>query len=635
MNIDIELDNIMQNFMIEPYCCKLNRMINGDSTSIDEYKEISSYLENYFTTDSEDQLCFIIYKYISIRDFRNAFKYIDEYLEKYNTYSDRLKKLKECLLIFFKRIKEELSKNNNNPIAMCWIDSVQYDEVQEFPFLSNMRDNSLCLDNAYTVMPYTIPTFWTLFCQKMPVEDGYHNYRYEHITKDNSNVLRYLEDKGYTFIYHGNSLELFGIEKENTRHKNFTEFEMGDNKNSINEILKETTMNLSEDICPLVLWNGLRTIVSGEKSFSLLYMVLETHTPYIAGNITREYVCDQYEPKVEQIACAREYIDGQLEFYWNIWKDCATTIFMSDHGKLVEGKKQKIYRDLQHTMMMINGKLIKKKRVKDMFSYIDFFDVVKICVEPNKPYSINKRDYVPIENLDVYGRLVFMRMIDEDDKNISKDCLLGYRGVRTQNETFLVRNDGKKYYYKKPCLQNLYGVDRSDELEQKYNVFFVSPLIDIWNNSFYKHTQKIYKAIERHDNRVAELQNEAEKLLKELFLSFGENEVIALRGGGASAYEIIKTVGNIKYIIDMSISSSEGWPGCEYIRPEQIDDKGISTILITSYDYRKQMKEELQSLEDHIRVIDLNEYFEGHGLVLKEDYRADKVSVMDIKEFFC
>lgn len=631
MDIEIELEKIISRQKIK--LCDLE-FEEDDDEGNDPYFKISKCLEIYEIEQSDEILKRLIFEYIEIRDFKNTFKYIDEYIKHGFSDSNIFVALKEELNCFFDNIHKALSYVEKKQILMCWIDSVQYDEVEEFPFLKKMRDDSLCFDNAYTVMPYTVATFWTLFCQKMPIEDGYHKYRYEHITKDNSVVLKTLDEHGLNFVYHGSSMELFGIEKPNYKLRKYTECSIGDGENKVKEIMQQSTTNPSEDICTRVLWNGLKTLLQGKEVFSLLYMVLETHTPYIAGNIKSGYVNNQFKPKIEQIASAREYIDGQLEFYWNIWKDYATTIFMSDHGKVVKGTKKRYYRDRFHTMMMINGKDIVNKHVTEMFSYIDFVDIVKYCICPYENIEIKTRKYVPVENLDAYGKVAIMGMLS--GKNIAKNSLVGYRGIRTENEMFLQRNDGQKIYYKYPCIQNLYGVEDSSRIERVCNDYFKLPLIDIWNNNFFKHTQKIYRAIERHDNRMAEKQREADLLLKKLILLFDEGAVVALRGGGESANEIIKkTKGliNIKYIIDQALTTDEGWPGCEYIQSSQINEKKITDIIITSYDNRYIMRDELKCYENDIRIIDLYEFFEKNGLLLGEDYHADKICPEDLKEF--
>lgn len=624
--------------MLKEYGYRVDHTYYEDSIfERDPYADISYYLERLDVNNpNEEILIKLIYKYFEIRDFANALIYIDIYIKKNLYQCEKVKCLKKDIRRFLQEIKKLINTKKETSIIMNWIDAVQYDEIEEFPFLKEMKERTLCFDNAYTVSPFTIPTYYTIFCKKRPVEDKLHLYKHDIINEENSKLLYRLKKEGYDFERKGVALNLFERENCSYVHKLYDELVEKTNETldvDFNKLKKYKEMDAKEDICPMVMWEGVKTLLHGEKNFVLLHTVMETHTPYIAGNIKKGYVNDQYEPKDKQVVDAREYVNQQVEFYWNLWKENAITIFMSDHGKYTVGMNKKVYRDIFHTMLMIDGKNIPVKHYDRMFSYLDFDKLVDYIIRPDEKKLFElAREFVIVEDLDRYA----ISVLSQTNNSMLKSKVLGYRGVRTKKNTmFMIRNDGKEMYYRFPCIQNLYGEVDSSEEEKLYNRTFTEPIIDIWSDDYFKFSRIIYKAMRYHDNRVRNMQNRAGELLVQL-LEENKNEVIALRGGGETANEILRIMGskyNIKYVIDRSLTTEEGWPGITYFKEQDVGNyKDVSVVVIVSYDYREQMRCDLEcnSLYRNIKIIDLYKYYEDNGLLLGEDFHADKIGYEDL-----
>lgn len=607
----------------------------------DPYADINSMRKELLRCNSNDQMLLtqkLIYKYIEIRDFKNAFFFMDKYIKsQYNNFIMMIN-LKDALEKMFIEIKRELMNRRQNSIIMCWVDSVQYNEMEEMPFLYRERERTLCFDNAYTVSPFTIPTYFTLFCQKRCVRDKLPKYKHNIITKKNSKLMELLDENNYIFFRHGIALNIF--ENENCGYGVLMNDSLeNDSKlRKYNEIKNYKELDCKEDICPTVLWKGLRDITLYEKVFVLVHIDAETHTPYICGNYDGEYVNDQFSPNINQIASARVYVDQQLEFYSQIWGEKIISIIMSDHGKVVFGKQGKMYRDLYHTMLMIKGSGIKKMHCKKMFSYLNFYELIKHFLHPEKS-SWDKlfQDYIEIEDLDKYGLAVVTQFVNQDC-NIDKNSLLGYQAIRTTDKMFVRRNDGKEMYFKFPCIVDQCGiVDRTEYSHLKK--LLPEYKINI-KDDFFTYTRVIYSAIHSHDKRVEKMQKKADLLVEKLFDSFSKTNVIALRGGGEATNEIIRHMGNnnpVKYIIDNSINDEEGLPEFHYITMDELEQFSIDIIIITSYNFKEEMKRELKRkgyFKTKCQIIDLYQYFYENGLELDEDYHADKISAIDMKQAY-
>lgn len=607
----------------------------------DPYADINFWRKELLYNSEKEKMILmqkLIYTFIEIRDFKNAFSYMNEYIQCQYMNSMQMSKLKEALEGMFEVIKRKLQEKQKS-VIMCWVDSVQYGEMEEMPFLYSERANTLCFENAFTVTPYTIPTYFSIFCQKRCVKDKLQTYKHDVINKKNSKLMEFLDKQNYFFSRHGIALGIFENENCSYGVSMNDRLEYDSKLRKYKDIKNYKELDCKEDICPSLLWKGVRDILLHKKAFVLVHIVGETHTPYICGNYDGEYVNDQFHPNIKQIASARDYVDQQLEFYSEIWGERVISIMMSDHGKVVSGKTGKLYRDLYHTMLMVKGQDIEKKHCDRMFSYLKFFDLVKYLLEPEKACLEDLfQDYVEIEDLDKYGLKVISQIINQSG-NIEKSGLLGYCGVRTKNSMLVRRNDGKYMYFKFPCLIDQYEVG-GDKLEiARLREHLPKYKVNI-EDDFFIYTKVIYLAIKNHDERVESQQKKADQLLRKLFDSFSETDILALRGGGAATNEIInrmKGESRIKYIIDNSIADEVGLPEFQYIKENEIEKYPINIILITSYNFRKEMKDGLKRLDNSIKrykVVDLYEYFQENGLQLMEDYRADKISANDMKEAY-
>lgn len=581
----------------------------------------------------EDLYYELIYLCIEIRDFRNALFYIEEYLDTYT--NDAVSGLYDGLRELFEAIGHEIKTLSGESIIMCWVDAIQYDVLDEMPYLHREKDSTLCFENSYTVSPFTIPTYYTIFCKKRCIEDNLPLYKHDTITVKNSPLLEYLDKNGYLFLRHGDSLNIFenencsyGVQK-NDAAELVTQYEMVKNVKFYKEF------DSKEDICPILLWSSLRDVLLFEKVFTLPHIVMETHTPYISPKYDGNYVNSEFAPNVDQVNSARSYVDEQLKFYCDIWKGHVKEILMSDHGKVEYGNTGRKYTDIHHTFLMCHGKELPVRRCPEMFSYMNFIELVRYVVEPKRNcLSSLFSESVQLEDLDKYG-IGAISSLKGKQTNIEKSGLLGYQAVRTQEGMLVERNDGKESFFKYPSLIDYAGLAHDDVIEKMR--LLVSPHKQCLDGPFYSVSRIIRDSIREHDQRVAHIQKEAQILLEEL-LEMHSGKTIALRGEVSSVYPIVTEFMDrylIKYVVDNGFSEAEETKGILFCDESRLREENVDLVIISSHKYRTSMVKSLSELEftgKRPEIIDMFSFFEKKGVNLTENYHADTISTDDLSK---
>ncbi len=597
----------------------------------DGYAEIFYNKEKYrayFDIDSKEKyLEKLIFSYLDIRDFDNAIKYINIYISENYSKKSQYENFKQKLVLLFVEIENILNKRKQKDIIMNWVDAIQYDEIKKMEFLNSKRYSSLFFENAYTVSPWTLPTYFSIFCQKKMVDDHYFEYRYDLISKKNSELLRILDESGYFFSRKGTSLNIFQNER----------FNYAVEKNEENDIFKKISFlekaqvrefDCKEDLCPMLQWKALKERINCQKPmFILIHTVLETHTPYISANIEGEYINNEFHPNINQIDESRQYVDEQLRFYERFEQGKnITRIYMSDHGKN--------HVDLNHTMLIIESDRIKAQHCDEMFSLIDFVKLVKFIIQPDV-LSLNGlfREYVEIQDLDKYKQ----SRINSEQSIIprAKRDLIGYRAIRKKDELFVRRNDGKEYYYRLPCLLNQIENKLYNLQIQKMRSQTGTYSVDIFKYDYFKFSRISYLAIQHYNERTKDIIEKAKRKVCEIIQRIPEDAVVALRGGGEHSVEILKLFGgniSVKYIIDNNINELKKLEGYNYINVQNALNIKIDVILISSYKYHVYMRDEMK---EHTRaeIIDIYQEFEkqnietegafyGDDIIKKEDFEA-------------
>lgn len=562
----------------------------------DYYKQIyldkRRYLNTENTKDKQIYLEKLIFDYIYIHDFRYAMKYINEYIQKEYENKERYKAFLEELRCFLDEVKRVLHEKMKKHIIIHWVDALRYEEIEETNFLRRNAENSLFFTNAYTVSPWTRATMKTMFCKKKMV-DG-HQFEIGELDVSNSILLNEIEKQGYSFCY-------VGYAKSDVFHRQYV------SKNYVPRPIAG------------VYWSGIEDILNNDKpTVYLIHSVYETHSPYMNGEYEGENYTNSFDEKMDesQLASGRDYADTELEFYVDMYGDAKLDIYMSDHGKL---------NDLYHTMLYIKG--IESRWQIDcdkMFSLYDFFELFCFLMTPcmEKWNKMFHGDIISVQDTDRYNYSLY---ILTGKCNIRE--LLGYRGALCKEGIFIRRNDGKESFLIPNDKHNYINEESYQKIISQLRDYTGTYMIDINKYDFFKVSRYIHRAIANYNTRMKRLVPECERIMQETLERLNPNASIAIRGGGEHTERLLDLMChkyNVTYIIDQKSEVGKIF-NVPVIRPEEVREKDIDVVLISSFKYHQVMCNEMKQALTSTEIIDFYELFVEKGLQVGQPFYGDEV----------
>lgn len=105
------------------------------------------------------------------------------------------------------------------------------------------------------------------------------------------------------------------------------------------------------------------------------------------------------------------------------------------------------------------------------------------------------------------------------------------------------------------------------------------------------------------------------------FLQDAENPAIYCNGGHTNMLmaDFMYELKNVKYIVD-NFAKQEQEGGFIVIRDEDMEAERIDAIILSTYKFRKDLKQQLAKKHAHIPVLDIYDEFEKNGIQLHADY---------------
>ncbi len=414
---------------------KMNLNVNAPfyKNAEDTYENVIYYRKVYLTDKNALNLKNLIVAYLKIYDFINFRKYVREYIDNGYEDSEHIEMAFNEIQLLLQRVKTQLKSRAQRDIIVIWNDQVGYCDLQYAAYMEKISKNSMFFENAYTMTPFTMPTFFEMFQRLKSLDDGiYHKPRFV-TNRENSEVIRDLESAGYEFVYIGDEASATIFETDNTMPS------YPYNSSCIRCVdLLQKLLNTEKPVCVI------------------LHALTETHNPYLSGELdsAKWYEWPRFEGGSEEIALEQmkeslAYWDKQLEYYMGFMPETCIKLFMSDHGKRYNC--QPIYKDpTTHILFFIVGDNVPQKRCKKMFSLYDFCKVIR---------SIIKNDY---QEADIFDEYVLMQetnifhnaTVEYYIENNVEERSYAWRAVRTEEELYVKLSSGKKYYYLIPDEQN-------------------------------------------------------------------------------------------------------------------------------------------------------------------------------------
>lgn len=456
-----------------------------------DYRDIFIYRKMYEREkpdNHEKQLYLqrLIAAYIDIRDFYYAEHYIREYIElKYDGYEDYRQFLQE-LENLFKEIKEAISSKND--ILINWVDALQTDEIDTMPFLSQMKQQSVYLENAYTQMPWTTMTINVVLTGKNVIDDNL--YRIKKYDVNNCRLLKNLADSKCCFRYIG--LERIGAKFD----KEYICWEEYGRK----------------PMAAKNLWSALSIMANTtQRCCTLLHHIQETHQPYLngyakkymewsyasVGNLT-EYDTDHYQNYED----GKNYMDIQLQWYDRFIADNMTVIYLSDHGK---SGRLGYSENPMHVMFMIKNKSNMVPRIeRKLYSHVDFCEVIENILKESWDVLWGDRQFVKFQYLDAYSKQavneILARYKDKKINNLHHSATLQMRGIKNEKELFIVDVLGNERYY----INNDYESNLVNEECYQDRIKYLRELngrnfINVFCEPEFKESRRLYEAMGIYD----------------------------------------------------------------------------------------------------------------------------------------
>lgn len=444
-------------------------------------------LEGIERTYKEYCLTELIRIYLSIRDFENAFKYMDEYIENgYSQYDFR--SMKADIEMFLQEIKKKLANDKRRNIIIRWFDALRYDEWDKMSYLNQMSEQGIKFKNAYTVMPYTSATMRTMLTGKYPIDDKI--YEINRFDENTCGLLKDLGERGYQFRIVDYARFTKHFDGKYVTHKSLPE---------------------NFTVYPLLEWTGICEIIESdpqEKMCLLIHELPETHLPYVGGEasvynsfysisdgttLQNNFWTSGVKVQIEE---SRRYVDNIFRFYKSLESDSAVDIYMSDHGKFGHyGKRERVtdYENV-HICLAVNGKEITPACEEKIFSLINFRQLIQYAIQPSE---LTKKsflsEYAVIQQLPVYDASAARRFLTQQ---LDLEGLMQTTGIITDRDMLQEFSTGKKEYY---LLIDL-NEDKSDVPEYQERISYLHDLhktkvIDVFHDEFFAASIMLYRRL--------------------------------------------------------------------------------------------------------------------------------------------
>ena len=486
-------------------------------------------------------------------------------------------------------IKTKMSQRRAEDILWYWLDSVSYDDAENMLYLQEMKDRSVSFTNAFTNMPYTHATLKAAFCQKRSVADR--SYRIEVISEKNSNLYFWLKANGYQIkVLSKGFKKIFNKECEAQYY-------------------------LAASSC---LWKALEYLTGDDRKYFMLIQALEeSHSPYFS------FQMPTLANPAEMLYFGKKELDEQLAFYGSLLGGGILQIFMSDHGW--QGGD---FLASHHIHMDFFHPDIRPQKIDRIFSILDFYPVLRQLIEDRHIHDdMPAREYAPIENLDRYSTADIKEIFRR--KNVDLIHAFGYVGVISQDEIYVRFSVGNEYQHSRknphwrPKLFVESDIEKPENAAKLRDAAGIYPL-ELLREDKFAYTRYLHKLFEIYRIREKELINAFNEKIAALLSECGDSSV-AIRTGGEHSYYLYAILEEtIKRKIGLFIDYTENCLCASYGKKvvDSIENVGkeIKVVLLSSFLYRQQLRDEAVTYPADIMVIDAYTVFEQMGYCFKQEF---------------
>lgn len=447
---------------------------------VEKYLVIYEVKNIYKRSKDEKYLANLIFLYLDIKDFSNAFKYILEYIDKGYIQYEKFKFLYKELNEFNIHIKKQLWKIKNKNLLMILVDSLRWKDIFEYDnmkYVKSISRKSLNLTNAYTHVPYTSMSILSMITGKKMFDDNLMNIK---MPINSPNILNDINNTDYKFKYYGNQLQLFTQEFCNQSYDT----------------------NISQ-----LLWDYICDSYEGKNGQNIsIVHIMEVHAPHICGNhkykpidfggYASSHLTD-YEVFIQKIQYNEtlDYVDKQLKYYCDLINDETTLIITSDHGMTLEWdikskNDNQFIEDFTHIPYIILEKNMSPKVERRLISHIDSHKIIYNLIH-KKPifYKVQKREFIEINKDFAYSKILLENLSKLNKMHIAR----AFKCFRSETEKYVVYYDGTEEFYILPNEDNNLIGDIKYKKRVEEIKLMVNSKLPNFNEERFKYAREVLK----------------------------------------------------------------------------------------------------------------------------------------------
>lgn len=486
------------------------------------------------------------------------------------------------ITVLLEKIRVCVQENSKKHIILYWMDGIHYEQKKDMPYLQTRKESGISFENAITHADNTNPTAKAMFCKAKFVDDR--SYRISKITEENSPVLRCLAKKDYDFKVISGYFTIF--EKQAMIDENLSMWAS----------------------CSEILWNLMQQLLTAEKNtLYLVHLLVEGHAPHLNTRML-EINFDQLKPR-KQDSCIE--LDEQLKFYDSFVGGNEYRIYMSDHGTA------DIFTNI-HVHFDIVANNLKPRKVSEIFSLLKFSEVIEQLLMKNTiiPKEL-VTDYAEFQRIDWYNEATIKKIVEE--RRLFGNYYFGCKGIITQEYIYLRFNTGKQWMVprnKHMRLEYCFGeyICNKELLSSFQRLAGIYPK-QVSDDDIFHDSKLLYELYYQRKINIDKILD----VLCAALENFPENSIL-IRMGGKYSYQLYLVLPEIykRKVSGFVDKDKECLCSCfelPIVTPDEINDlDGVRGIILSSYKFITELREEARGYSEQITVLDIYKECEKKGI---------------------
>lgn len=449
--------------------------------------EKDAYINSTNNSEKEKSLEKIIIYLLIMRDFKTAFAWIDEYINKRFRYYERYIDLKFEVIELLKRIKEYQDRNEQKNIIINWVDNISIETLKDYPYIIEEGKRGIFFENTFSSMPWTSWVMKTIFSRKNAISGKL--FLTGKIDENNGfPLLGLMKKEGYCFKYAGVraakrwfkkayllKLEYFDDARVSTRSQWY----------AVDYMLRHK-----------------------RKTCFMLHSTQESHYPFVCPNNTKiSYLFSDKYADYKQKKESNQYWNDELQWYGQYYGKNCIKIYMGDHGDRSICENGNIttrydYTEARtHVFAILVGNGISPRVEQRFFTFSRFHELLIYALNPTaKNYANIFVEQIDYEMYDKYKLDVEMQNYMHNlTTKFSVESWMQCRGVRTFADKYIRFIDGTELYFVLPdeTKNEINNPEYQQRIRSLQKYVISKGYIDIRDYDFFKDVRILYEVYEK------------------------------------------------------------------------------------------------------------------------------------------